>query len=161
MSMSMKLCKHSKTDTERKGGLGCIPESKIFLRSQLVQSATSLIPLQNHTNIHLGPDHMYLSGKRETGRSHTGFPSLESIWLFVAYLRAFVFYLVFTESWLKLIYLRYVGHVGWIGVRRLNMRRVNRKDGLLCCWETILWRLRIGGRCHGRWGWRKPRVVNG
>lgn len=57
--------------------------------------------------------------------------------------------------------LRYMGHVGWIGVSRLNMRRMNGKDGLLCCWETILWRLCIGGRCHGRWGWRKPRMVNG
>lgn len=54
-----------------------------------------------------------------------------------------------------------MGHVGWIGVSRLNMRRMNGKDGLLCCWETILWRLCIGGRCHGRWGWRKPRMVNG
>lgn len=51
--------------------------------------------------------------------------------------------------------------MGWIGVSRLNMRRMNGKDGLLCCWETILWRLCIGGRCHGRWGWRKPRMVNG
>lgn len=57
--------------------------------------------------------------------------------------------------------LRYVGHVGWIGICRLNMRRMNCKDGLLCCWETILWRLRIGGRCHGRGRWCKPRVVNG
>lgn len=104
---------------------------------------------------------MYLSRKRETGKSHTGFPSLASIRLFAAYLIIFIFYLLFTESWLKLIYLRYVGHVGWVGICRLNMRRMNCKNGLLCCWETILWRLRIRGRCHGWWGWREPRMVNG
>lgn len=93
--------------------------------------------------------------------SHTGVPSLKNIWLFAAYLKTFISYLVFTKSWLKQVYLRYMGHVGWIGVSRLNMRRMNGKDGLLCCWETILWRLCIGGRCHGRWGWRKPRMVNG
>lgn len=32
--IAMKLYKHSKADTARKE-LGCIPESKIFLRSQL------------------------------------------------------------------------------------------------------------------------------
>lgn len=104
---------------------------------------------------------MYLSGSKDTGRSHTGLPSLESIRLFAAYLVTFLCYLVVTERRLKLIYLRYVGHVGWVGVGRLNMRRVNREDGLLCCWETILWRLRVGGRCHGWGGGRKPRVVDG
>lgn len=93
--------------------------------------------------------------------SHTGFPSLQSTWLFTASPITFLFYLVSTESWLKLVYLRYVGHVGRIGVCRLNVRRMDCKDGLLCCWETILWRLRIGGRGHGRWGWCEPRVVNG
>lgn len=93
--------------------------------------------------------------------SHTGVPGSKSSWLFAAYLTTFVSYLVFTESWLKRVYLRYMGHVGWIGISRLNMRRMNRKDGLLCCWKTILWRLCVGGRCHGRWGWCEPRVVNG
>lgn len=86
---------------------------------------------------------------------------MESIWLLVAYLITFLFYLVFTESWLKLIYLRYVGHVGRVGVRRLDVRRVDCEDCLLCCRETVLWRLRVGSRCHGRRGWCEPRVVNG
>lgn len=33
--------------------------------------------------------------------SHTGFPSLDSTWLFAAYLIIFIFYLIITEKWAK------------------------------------------------------------
>lgn len=91
---------------------------------------------------------------------HTGFPGLGSNWLLAAYLTTTP-YVAFTKTWLVLVYLRYVGHVGWGGVCRLNMRRVDGEDCLLCCWETALWRLCIRGRCHGRWCWCQPRMING
>lgn len=92
---------------------------------------------------------------------HTGFPGLGSIWLLAAYLATTIPYVAFTKTWLVLVYLRYVGHVGRGGICRLNMRRMDSEDCLLCCWETALWRLCIRGRCHGRWGWCQPSVVNG
>lgn len=92
---------------------------------------------------------------------HTGFPGLGSNWLLAAYLTTTTPYVAFTTTWLVLVYLRYVGHVGWGGVCRLNMRRMDGEDCLWCCWETALWRLCIRGRCHGRWCWCQPRVING
>lgn len=79
--------------------------------------------------------------------------------------RALCFRLMYSQEWFLLIQLpmslRYVGHVGWGGVCRLNMRRMDGEDCLWCCWETALWRLCIRGRCHGRWCWCQPRVING
>lgn len=69
--------------------------------------------------------------------------------------------MVFTESWLQLIYLRYVGHVGRVGERRLDVRGVDCEDRLLCCREAVLWRLRVGSRRHGRRGGREARMVDG
>lgn len=127
-------------------------------RSRTDQLATPLSPLQHHTYINTGPNHVCLSGKRENRQtaSHIGFPSWESEGLFAACLTTCTVYLL-----LRLAYLRYVRHVGWVGICRLDVRRVDREDGLLCCWETALWRLRVGGRCHGRGGRSEPRVVNG
>ena len=78
---------------------------------------------------------------------HTGFPGSGSIWLLAAYLTTTIPYVAFTETWLVLVYLRYVGHVRRGGICRLNMRRMDGEDCLLCCWETALWRLCIRGRC--------------
>ena len=132
-----------------------------MLKDWLISTFTDPIT-KPHTHSFRARSHVF---EQEKGHkqmvSHTRFPSLKSIWLFAVYLITFIFYLVFTESWLKQVYLRYMGHVGWIGVCRLNMRRMDREDSLLCCWEAILWRLRIGGRCHGRWGWSEPCMVNG
>lgn len=58
-------------------------------------------------------------------------------------------------------YLRHVGHVRWVGVGLLDVRRVDGEHRLLGRGEAALGRLGVGAGVHGRRSWGQAGVVDG